>query len=461
MTIKKRLYISFLLILSIIIFIIGIFFYAIINVNDIHLLQNQRYEQIRKVEKIKELNTAFAWLVLDIIVDRRKTEIVKDRKDKANELFKKLWQLKTDVLKHAETGIEKDKLLTIFNNLKTAENLIKVDLYNLTISKSTKDNFFDFSDRFDPISSSTQTLIIEEIELLQAKLNQTEKQKEAFLSKIKLELIILLFISFSLSFIISSKLIREIKIMLKTLNKGVLQLLSNNEKTIKINIEEGNELSEITNNLNKYLEQQEAFIKSREELLRNISHELKTPITKGKFLLEKIRVKKDEKSLDNINEVFYDIETLTSKLLERERLNHATLDKSKFLISTVILEALSKLSIDDESKISIELEDDFQIEADFYYLTIVIKNLIDNAMKYSNIYPIGIHTENKILYIKNNANKLFNDLNYYIQPFTREANQQQGHGLGLNIVNKILQMHNFNFQYNYKEPHNIFSIDFK
>ena len=73
--------------------------------------------------------------------------------------------------------------------------------------------------------------------------------------------------------------------MLKTLNKGVLQLLSNNEKTIKINIEEGNELSEITNNLNKYLEQQESFIKSREELLRNISHELKTPITKGKFLL--------------------------------------------------------------------------------------------------------------------------------------------------------------------------------
>ena len=140
---------------------------------------------------------------------------------------------------------------------------------------------------------------------------------------------------------------------------------------------------------------------------------------------------------------FMILKLLTSKLLERERLNHATLDKSKFLISTVILEALSKLSIDDESKISIELEDDFQIEADFYYLTIVIKNLIDNAMKYSNIYPIEIHTENKTLYIKNNANKLFNDLNYYIQPFTREANQQQGHGLGLNIVNKILQMHDF------------------
>ena len=82
-------------------------------------------------------------------------------------------------------------------------------------------------------------------------------------------------------------------------------------------------------------------------------------------------------------------------------------------------------------------------------------------MKYSNIYPVEIHTENKTLHIKNNADKLSNDLNYYIQPFTREANQQQGHGLGLNIVNKILQMHNFNFQYNYKEPHNIFSINFK
>lgn len=461
MTIKKRLYTSFSFILVIIIFIIGIFFYAIINLNNIHILQTHRYEQIRKVEQIKELNSSFAWVVLDIIVDRKKAKIVNDRIEKANELFFRLWSLKDDVINNSETQKEKEKLLSIFENFQKVEKLIKNDLYNLTVLNSSEKKFQDFNNDFNKVNSLTQSLIISEIELLQRKLNQTEKEKESFISKIKLELIILLLITFSLSFIISSKLINEIKTMLKKLNNGVIQLLNNDERTIKINMEEGNELSEITNSLNKYLEQKEEIIKSREELLRNISHELKTPITKGKFLLEKIKVKQETSTLDNINQVFYDIEQLTSKLLERERLNSTTLQKTNFKASTLILEALSKLSIDDESKVSIEINDDFQINADFYYLTIVVKNLIDNAMKYSDSYPIKIISSKNTLEIENKAKKLSNSLTYYIQPFTRETNQQQGHGLGLNIVNKILQMHGFILNYNYKTSYNNFSITFK
>jgi len=461
MTIRKRLYISFALILAIIIFIIGIFFYAIINLNEIHVLQKHRYEQIRRVEHIKELNSAFAWLVLDIIVDKDKKQIVRDRNLKADELFIKLWKLKVDVVKNAETSHEKYKLKGIFNSLQKVESLIKNDLRTLTNLNSSQNEFQEFHNKFNQVSVYTLELIIDEIDLLQTTLNQTETEKEEFIDRIKLELIILLFISFSLSFVISSKLISEIKTMLKKLNKAVLQLLSSDEKTIKINMEERNELSEITESLNKYLEQQDEIIKSREELLRNISHELKTPITKGKFLLEKLKAKSESSTLEDINQVFFDIEQLTSKLLERERLNQATLKKTNFKASTLILESLSKLSIDDESKVVIDIEDDFLINADFYYLTLALKNLIDNAMKYSTNYPIKIVAKNNFLEVYNESKKLENSLTYYIQPFTREENQQHGHGLGLNIVNKILQMHEFSLKHSYENYFNIFKISFK
>ncbi len=363
MTIKKRLYISFSLLLLIICFIIGVFFYTIFNLNEIHSSQNQKYDKI--IDK------------LFINID-----------------------------KNTDTHIEKD------------------------------------------------------IVILKKELQAIENNKDDFIDKIKLELLVLLFIAFTLSFVISTKLINEIKIMLSKLNAGVLQLLSNNENSIKIDIGKNNELSQITNNLNSYLEKQEEIIHSREELLRNISHELKTPITKGKFLIEQIKEKNDENIVKNINNVFYDIEKLTSKLLEREKLNFAILNKSTFKVTTLILESLSKLSIDDESKVDIKIEDDFTIEGDFYYLTIALKNLIDNAMKYSTQYPIIIESRKDELFIQNNSKKLSNDLIYYIQPFTREPNQQSGHGLGLNIVNKIIQMHNFTLHNKYENFSNIFYISF-
>jgi two-component system OmpR family sensor kinase len=146
--------------------------------------------------------------------------------------------------------------------------------------------------------------------------------------------------------------------------------------------------------------------------------------------------------------------------LQREKLNFATLNLSKFKVSSLILESLSKLSIDDESKIVLNIKDDFIIEADKYYLTMVLKNLIDNAMKYAQEYPIEIEAHQNRLCVKNIAQKLSHDLVYYIRPFTREPNQQSGHGLGLNIVNKILQRHRLTLDYTYDNSYNIFSITF-
>ena len=460
MTIKQRLYISFSLILFILMFIIGVFFYTLFNLNEVHNSQKHRYDQIRRVEKLKEYNNSFSWIALDIITDYEKMNIVKKRLEKADELFLNLKSQKTDTINNSESIKEKENLELIFLEFENIEELIKQELYELVLKKEEK-NFNLFNKKYEQISTLIQKLLIEEIDYLQDELNKTEKNTEDFIETIKLELVILLLVAIILSFIISGKIIKEIKDKLYKLNVGVLQLFKDDENSIKVDIGENNELSEITNNLNSYLEKQHEIIHSREELLRNISHELKTPIAKGKFLLENLKSKNASSEISSINRVFSDIEELTSKLLQREKLNFATLKSSEFKVSSLILEALSKLSIDDESKIKLEIKNDFYILADKYYLTLALKNLIDNALKYAEDFPIEIEAKNNRLNVKNIAQKLSNDLIYYIKLFTRDTNQQSGHGLGLNIVNKIIQKHNFKLEYDYKNSQNIFSIIFK
>ena len=460
MTIKQKLYISFSLILFISMSIIGVFFYTLFNLNEVHNSQKHRYNQIRRVEKLKEYNNSFSWIVLDIITDYEKMHIVKKRLEKADELFLNLKSQKTDTINNSESTKEKENLELIFLEFENIKKLIKQELYEIVLDKGEK-NFDLFNKKYDQTTTLIQKLLIEEINYLQDELNKTEKNTEDFIETIKIELVILFFVAIIFSFIISGKIIKEIKDKLYKLNEGILQLFKDDENSIKVNIGENNELSEITNNLNSYLEKQYEIIHSREELLRNISHELKTPIAKGKFLLENLKSKNESSEISSINGVFLDIEELTSKLLQREKLNFVTLKSSEFKISSLILEALSKLSIDDESKMNLEIKNDFYVVGDKYYLTIALKNLIDNAMKYAEDFPVEIEAKNNRLNVKNIAPKLTNDLIYYIKPFTREPNQQSGHGLGLNIVNKITQKHNFKLEYNYKTPHNIFSIVFK
>lgn len=461
MTIRQRLYISFSLILLITIFIIGVFFYSIYNFNEVHLSQKHRYDQIRRVEKLKEYNNSFSWIVLDIITDYEKINIVKERLNKSDELLKKLLLKKEITIENSESIIEKENLQLIFLQFEKIHKLIRNELYGIVLTNEENRTFNDFNTSFESLSKQVDELLDYEIDYLQNELNKTEIDKNNFIDTIKIEVVILFLVALILALIISSKIIREIKDKLDKLNKGVLQLFNDDENKIKVDIGKNNELNEITNNLNSYLEKQEDIIHSREELLRNISHELKTPITKGKFLLENLKDKLDKNELSNINSVFVDIEELTSKLLQREKLNFATLNITNFKISSLILEALSKLSIDDESKIELNVDDDFEISADKYYMTMVLKNLIDNAMKYTDNYPIKIETLNNRIYIKNLGNKLHNDLIYYTRPFTRDPNQQLGHGLGLNIVNKIVKMHEFTLDYDYKDSYNIFIITFK
>ena len=241
---------------------------------------------------------------------------------------------------------------------------------------------------------------------------------------------------------------------LKKITKQITNF-ANGELSSRININSKDEIGILANTFNNMATSLENSIKTREELLRDIGHELRTPIAKGKFAIEKID-NFSQKEL--LKKIFVDLEILTNELIELEKLNLTKLNLTNFTVETLIVESLGKLYLEDESKVEIHINENFKINADLYYLSTALKNLIDNALKYAISYPIIIKANKNEISILNKGKKLSKEFEYYLKPFTQELAQRDGFGLGLSIVKKIMDKHGFQVDYSYEKGNNIFKI---
>lgn len=223
----------------------------------------------------------------------------------------------------------------------------------------------------------------------------------------------------------------------------------------RVNIKSNDEIGALANTFNAMANNLEELIKTREELLRDIGHELRTPIAKGKFVIEKFE---ESSNKELLKKIFSDLERLTNELIQLEKLNSSKLEYSTFSAETLIVESLGKLYIEDESKVDLKIFKDFKIHADLEYLTMALKNLIDNALKYSIEPSIKIEVNENEIKVINKGKRLSKELEYYLKPFTQELSQRDGFGLGLSIVNKIVAKHEFKLIYSYENNSNIFTL---
>ncbi|PHS58528.1 MAG: histidine kinase [Sulfurimonas sp.] len=255
-------------------------------------------------------------------------------------------------------------------------------------------------------------------------------------------------------FLLVLKLIYPLK---KIANK--LKNFGEGEYKTRITINSNNEIGKLAQTFNTMAQNIQTLINSRERLLRDIAHELKTPISKSKLALEMIQ---DGKYKDILQRTTNDMEDLVNELLSIEKLNAnvQTFKLEKFNADSLIVEALSKLYIEDETSINIAIIENFTITSDFYYLSMALKNLIDNALKYSTKKPVEIEINRDMILIKNIGEKLHKSLEYYCQLFTQEdsSRNNKGHGLGLSLVKNILTKLNFQLIYKYENSQNIFVI---
>ena len=135
----------------------------------------------------------------------------------------------------------------------------------------------------------------------------------------------------------------------------------------------------------------------------------------------------------------------------------------KHSIETILANALSKMIVENEEDIEVKIINVFDCVVDINYISIAIKNLIDNALKYKETGKVEIVVDTDILEVRNYGKELSFNLEYYMETFTQEDNSRsiKGYGLGLNIVKRVLEHHHFTLEYSYKNSQNIFRIVFK
>ncbi len=221
------------------------------------------------------------------------------------------------------------------------------------------------------------------------------------------------------------------------------------------------EISQVVNEFNSMAENLELLIKTRAQFLNDISHELRMPIAKAKISLEMIE---DTKYKNILKKSIQQMDDLTHELLELEKIKskNLKLNRQKCTVETLLSETLSKMMIENEKDISIDIKANFECFVDINYMSIAIKNLIDNALKYRDNGRVEIECDKNIIMIKNQAKQLSHDLEFYTREFTQEDNSRgtKGYGLGLNLVSRIINYHGFLFAYKYKDSKNVFEICF-
>jgi two-component system, OmpR family, sensor kinase len=197
--------------------------------------------------------------------------------------------------------------------------------------------------------------------------------------------------------------------------------------------------------------------KARTLFLRNIAHELKTPLSKGRFLAEMVH---DEKIRERFHALFTSLDILVNELLQIEKLTATgvPLVKKEYLIQDCIDEAVQSGFLD-ENAVDV-IESDVMVCVDFRLFVLALKNLLQNGIKYSCDGKVSIQAQEKSIKISNSGLPLNQKIELLERPFVKGDESAEGLGLGLYIVKQILDAHGMKLRYEYENGKHLFCIDF-
>ncbi len=226
--------------------------------------------------------------------------------------------------------------------------------------------------------------------------------------------------------------------------------------SVHVQKEGDDEIGKIADSFNKAIMYINKLLESKNLFMRNMMHELKTPITKGRILAQMIENGENKelliKSFDRMNEII-------TKLAQIDKLNFdiLLLNKEKYRFSQIV-EKTKELLIDENRSIIIEIEKDFYVMVDSELFTVALKNLLDNGIKFSLDKRVYLKAKKCEVTISSKGEKLTHPLEYYTEAFSQEQKRYDGFGLGLYITKTILDAHGFELKYQYENGYNQFII---
>ena len=276
--------------------------------------------------------------------------------------------------------------------------------------------------------------------------------------------IVVLLLSIVVAYFISKRLslpITKISKAAKLISKGKLKTKFETTSDIK-------ELVDLTNALNDMKDELSKTEELQKDLMANVSHDLKTPLTMIKAYAElilDININDKEKCKNNLNTIIEEVNRLNTLVNDILALTKVENDLDKLDISSFDLIKLIEKIVKQHNIYVIK--DGFSIEfihnnikelvidADKKKIEQVIYNLLNNALNYTGEDKkviIKVEDDDKdytIMVIDSGKGIDKKELDHIFDRYYRSKKNHKryvyGTGLGLSIVKNILLLHNFDY----------------
>ncbi len=326
--------------------------------------------------------------------------------------------------------------------------------------KMNVDMMFDI-----PENSSMETMMI-------AQIIETEKQQEyviiadsvitpvnATVEAIRVQLLYISFIMIGLSLLMAILISAHISKPIIRINNAARKI---SEGKLDVEFEEKGyrEIAEMSQTLNYTVDELTKSERLQRELIANVSHDLRTPLTMITAYSEVMRDIPGENTPENVQVIIDEAKRLTNlvnDLMDISKLQAGVthVDMKKYDLTrgiNAVMERYAKLVEQDGYEIRFEYEEDeVWVEADEFKIYQVIYNLVNNAINYTG--------EDKTVIVKQTVNggivrievtdtgegiekeKLGMVWERYYKIDKTHKQAVMGTGLGLSIVKNILQLH--------------------
>ena len=263
--------------------------------------------------------------------------------------------------------------------------------------------------------------------------------------------------------ILGYKIIKNAFKPVNRISKTALEIKNSKNFSRRIELDYGeDEIYKMASAFNEMLDTvQEVFIHEK-QFSSDVSHELRTPISvilaQSDYALNYTETLDEAiESFEVINRQAGKMKNLINQIMELSKLERQNeIEKERINFSNIILELLTDyktlLEVDEDKKIDLimDIEKDLRIYGNRLMLERAFINLFTNAMKFTkSTIKVSLKKINKeiILQIKDDGIGIAKkDQKYIWDRFfqtsdSRNKDKNKGSGLGLSMVNRIVQLH--------------------
>jgi signal transduction histidine kinase len=238
---------------------------------------------------------------------------------------------------------------------------------------------------------------------------------------------------------------------LNWLTHGVAEIARGNLRH-QVPIRSHDELGELTGALNDMAARVREMLQARDRLLLDVSHELRSPLTRMKVALEFVG---DEPAKEKLRQEIRELEAMVTELLESERLNshHGGLVLAETDLVPLVRELADAYNSQRPGVRVLSAPSSLHVRVDADRIRMAVRNVLENAVKHSapDRGPVEVWVEAsdakavQVAVRDHGPGIPAEEHGRIFEPFYRvdksRARATGGYGLGLSLAKKIMTAH--------------------